>query len=71
MASLSSAHEAEMSPDEHRLLDRLAGGKTLGDAGTELHLSRRTADRRLASAREKLGVGTTAEAVVAYIQPHG
>lgn len=56
----------ELSADERRLLDRLAEGKTLGKAAAELHLSRRTADRRLASAREKLGVATTAEAVVAY-----
>ena len=58
----------ELTPDERRLLDRLAEGKTLGDAAAELHLSRRTADRRLASARDKLGVATTAEAVVAYVR---
>jgi DNA-binding NarL/FixJ family response regulator len=44
----------------------LAEGKALGRAAEELHLSCRTADRRLASARDKLGVATTAEAVVAY-----
>ena len=55
-----------LTPDERRLLDALANGRTLGDAAAELHLSRRTADRRLASAREKLGVATTAEAVVAH-----
>jgi DNA-binding CsgD family transcriptional regulator len=57
-----------LSVDERRLLDQLADGKTLGEAGSELHLSRRTADRRLASARDKLGVTTTAEAVVAYVR---
>ena len=55
-----------LTPDERRLLDGLADGKTLGEAAAELHLSRRTADRRLASARRKLGVDTTAEAVVAH-----
>ena len=55
-----------LTADERRLLGRLAEGRTLGEAAAELHLSRRTADRRLASAREKLGVATTAEAVVAY-----
>ena len=62
--------EPDMGPgltvDERRLLDRLSDGKTLGEAAAELHLSRRTADRRLAAARQKLGVATTAEAVVAH-----
>lgn len=58
--------QAELNADERRLLDRLTEGKTLGQAAAELHVSRRTADRRLASAREKLGVATTAEAVVAH-----
>ena len=57
-----------LTTDERRLLDELASGRTLGDAAADLHLSRRTADRRLASARRKLGVSTTAEAVVAYIR---
>jgi DNA-binding CsgD family transcriptional regulator len=47
----------------YRLVDDL---RRLGEAAAELHLSRRTADRRLASARDKLGVATTPEAVVAY-----
>ena len=55
-----------LTEDEHQLLDRLARGKTLGEAAAELHLSRRTADRRLAAAREKLGAATTAEAVVVF-----
>lgn len=54
----------ELTADERGLLDGLAAGKTLGQAAAELHLSRRTADRRLASARKKLGAATTAEAVV-------
>jgi DNA-binding NarL/FixJ family response regulator len=59
---------AALTADERRLLDALADGRTLGAAAAALHLSRRTADRRLASAREKLGAATTAEAVVAYVQ---
>lgn len=58
----------ELTTQERQLLDRLAEGKTLGAAAAELHLSRRTADRRLASARDKLGASTTAEAVVAYVR---
>jgi len=57
-----------LTVDERRLLDALASGRTLGEAADELHLSRRTADRRLASARRKLGVATTAEAVVAHVR---
>ncbi len=55
-----------LTVDERLLLDALANGSTLGEAAAELHLSRRTADRRLSAARRKLGVATTAEAVVAY-----
>lgn len=57
-----------LTADENGLLDWLAEGKTLAEAAAEFHLSRRTADRRLASARDKLGVSTTAEAVVAYVR---
>jgi DNA-binding CsgD family transcriptional regulator len=55
-----------LTPDERRLLDRLADGQTLGWAAADLNLSRRTADRRLASARKKLGAATTAEAIVSH-----
>ena len=54
-----------LTAEERELLALLADGLTLGAAAERLHLSRRTADRRLAHARVKLGVGTTAEAVVA------
>jgi DNA-binding CsgD family transcriptional regulator len=66
-AGKEPASPPSLTPDERRLLDALARGKTLGDAAMELHLSRRTADRRLAAARAKLGVATTAEAVVAFV----
>jgi hypothetical protein len=45
------------------LLDLLALGRSLGDAATTLHLSRRSADRRLADARSALAATTTAQAV--------
>jgi DNA-binding CsgD family transcriptional regulator len=57
-----------LTADERRLLDRLADGQTLGQAAADLNLSRRTADRRLASAREKLGAETTAEAIVSHVR---
>jgi DNA-binding NarL/FixJ family response regulator len=46
-----------------QLLALLAAGRTLGDAASSMGLSRRTADRRLAEARDALGVGRTVEAV--------
>jgi len=50
--------------DERRLADLLLEGVTLGEAARRLNLSRRTADRRLSSVRRKLGVETTAAALV-------
>jgi len=55
----------ELSPEERELLGLLSDGLTLGNAAERLHLSRRTADRRLASARKTLGVSSTAEAILA------
>jgi DNA-binding NarL/FixJ family response regulator len=45
------------------ILGLLAAGCSLGEAATQLGLSRRTADRRLAEARRALGAERTAEAV--------
>lgn len=46
------------------LLELLARGRTLTEAAGILHLSRRTADRKLAAARVSLGAKSTAEAVL-------
>lgn len=54
-----------LTREERELIALLANGATVSEAARTLHLSRRTADRRLASARAKLGVATTAEAIVA------
>jgi DNA-binding CsgD family transcriptional regulator len=54
-----------LGPDELHLLARIAEGMSHSEAARSLHISRRTADRRLASARRALGVATTAEALVA------
>jgi DNA-binding NarL/FixJ family response regulator len=53
-----------LDDQERRLLELLAEGRSLGQAARALYVSRRTADRRLAAARAKLGVRTTAEAVL-------
>jgi DNA-binding NarL/FixJ family response regulator len=55
-----------LTPEQHALLSLLATGATLGAAATRLHLSRRSADRRLAAAREAFGVESTSAAVAAY-----
>jgi DNA-binding NarL/FixJ family response regulator len=54
-----------LSDDQRALLAHLLSGATLGGAARHLHLSRRTADRRLAAARTALGARTTAEALSA------
>jgi DNA-binding NarL/FixJ family response regulator len=57
-----------LSADEQALLAALLGGASLGEAAAALHLSRRTADRRLATARRALGASSTAEALVLAAQ---
>ena len=52
-----------VAPEERALLELLLGGATIGEAARRLHISRRTADRRLASARRALAAPTTAEAL--------
>ena len=52
-----------LTVEQRELLALLADGLSLGDAAERLHLSRRTADRRLAAARATLGAATTAEAL--------
>lgn len=54
-----------LSEDERALLACLMAGQSLGEAARTLHLSRRTADRRVAAARQKLRAATTSEAVIA------
>jgi DNA-binding NarL/FixJ family response regulator len=60
----AAERECPLTGEERRLLELLAAGQALGEAAEALHLSRRTADRRMAAARGKLGVRSTAEAVL-------
>jgi hypothetical protein len=55
-----------LAPEQRALLDRLAAGETIAAAAAAEFLSLRTANRRIAEAREILGVRTTREAVMAY-----
>lgn len=59
---------ASLSPEQRSLLDRLANGETIAAAAQAEFLSLRTANRRIAQAREALGVRTTREAVLAYVR---
>ena len=54
---------ATIDADSRAILALLAEGLTLGEAATELGLSRRTADRRLAAARTALGTNRTTAAI--------
>ena len=52
-----------LTREEQALVEILLDGESLGAAARRLRVARRTADRRLASVRAKLGVKTTAEAL--------
>jgi DNA-binding CsgD family transcriptional regulator len=67
---LPAGQDAELGPEERALLNLLAQGMALGSAAASLHMSRRTADRRLARVRSLLGVATTSEALSAYRGAH-
>lgn len=55
-----------LTPDEASLLASLATGCSIRQAAADLYLSNRTAQRRLADTRRKLGVRTTRQAVLAW-----
>jgi DNA-binding NarL/FixJ family response regulator len=52
-----------LAPEGRALLELLRDGMTLGEAARTLHVSRRTADRRLAEVRRVMGVDSTLEAI--------
>lgn len=53
-----------LDDDQRRLLALLADGVTVAVAAQQAGVSRRTANRRLADARSRLGVDSTVEAIV-------
>jgi DNA-binding NarL/FixJ family response regulator len=59
---------AQLLPEQRALLDRLANGETIAAAAAAEYLSLRTANRRIAQARDALGVRTTREAVLTYLR---
>lgn len=64
--TLTRGDDSGLDADETALLAALAHGLSMQQAAKQLHLSGRTAQRRLASARATLGVRTTREAVMAW-----
>lgn len=57
-----------LAPEQRALLERLARGETIAAAAQAEFLSLRTANRRIAEARQALGVRSTREAVLAYLR---
>lgn len=58
----------QLLPQQRALLERLANGETIAAAAAAEFLSLRTANRRMAQARQLLGARTTREAVTAYVR---
>lgn len=56
--------ERALADEQRRLLELLGRGLSVVEAARRLHLSRRTAERRLAQARSILGAATNAAAVL-------
>ena len=61
----------QLAPEQRALLERLASGETIAAAAAAEFLSLRTANRRIAEARQLFGVRTTREAVLAYLRQRG
>jgi hypothetical protein len=53
----------ELPEDARELLALLAGGASMAEAAAAVHVSLRTAERRIGVVRRQLGVRTTAEAL--------
>lgn len=56
-----------LSTEHTTLLDGLASGLSVTAAASRAYVSRRTANRRLAEVRSRLGVASTAEAVTHWV----
>lgn len=61
---ISGDIERALDEEQRGLLGLLCRGHSVTEAAQQLHLSRRTAERRLAEARASLGAATNAEAVL-------
>jgi DNA-binding CsgD family transcriptional regulator len=68
---VAAAPAGDLSPDQRDILELLAAGNSIAQAARLRFLSLRTANRRVAEARDALGVATTREAVLAYVRLRG
>ncbi|MBI1352686.1 MAG: hypothetical protein GC156_16420 [Actinomycetales bacterium] len=66
ISETSAPPAAPVDDEAAALIRHLMVGNSLGEAAALEHISRRTADRRVAGARRALGVATTAELVAAF-----
>jgi DNA-binding CsgD family transcriptional regulator len=57
---------AVLSPEQRRLLTLLADGATIAEISGALHVSRRSADRRIAALRLVFGVDSVGAALATY-----
>ena len=62
--AVDPAPAVDLTSEDWQLLGPLCEGISLVETARLLHIGRRTADRRMASIRRRLGVATTAEALV-------
>lgn len=62
--------DCNLDLDQRRLLAALSGGLSVQEAARRVHMSLRTAQRRLQSARLALGVRTNRAAAVAFARVH-
>lgn len=62
---------ASLSPQQHRVLELLAGGRRVSEVGRELGVSSGTVRSHVKSLRAKLGVRTQLKAVAIYHEVHG
>lgn len=65
-----SGGQDRLGPEHRRLLEALVDGATVTEAAHTLHMSRRTAGRRLLEIRAGLGVDSTAEAISRWAEQH-
>jgi DNA-binding NarL/FixJ family response regulator len=68
-AASAAGPATRLGDDSRALLELIAGGLSVAAAAAELHLSLRTANRRLTEARQTLGVATTIEAIAMLSNP--
>ena len=70
MAFSGTAIRAQLTDDEEELARLVATGRTAREIAATLHVAVRTVERRLATLRKRLGVGSTLE-LVAVLAEHG